>query len=470
MRQVFAKTIIVLSAVVFFNSEGRAQNSLTDQLLAQSMQTSSCQSAVDAHKKYTDALDLAKLDSSSNSDDAIRKAKSCAQKDEEFDPEDDEFSCDDIDDNCPMLSAASAETLKSLKDEAAKEKKELQTDVDDKIEDQNDLKKEIAELSKEYAERENDLNKDILDVEKEYKAGLSEKDKEALQQVQDIQQTISKIADENRKIILQANRAMAELAAAKLNAKKTCRDTARADYQATLKQLDEELAKRGGKIAGGFEGIQNAEKYRKFLIAKIKNPEPSEQFTLCYSVGDAIETDLQQRNMGGALTMNEFVSQIEENNKQRDQLQQQLQQQQQLAQNQKIEGYQEHTKNIQAIQKKISTNRQNFERESRALIEKQQSMESRLTKMQKELGEAIRRASNSEDRYNCLTRKNITFKDSTYTSGKQLYTAIGNTHYSLTNMCGGSTCSICKGFGGISADAPTSAPAAGSGNSQRVGQ
>ena len=149
--------------------------------------------------------------------------------------------------------------------------------------------------------------------------------------------------------------------------------------------------------------------------------------------------------MNGALNMNEFTSQIEENNKQRDQLTEQLKQQQQLAQQQKIEGYQEHMTEIQAIQKKILTNRQNYERESRAHAEKQRQVDEQVNKLKADYQTAVRRAKNAETRYNCLDHKHLLTTAPTGTTG--LSNNLDGALSFATMLCNSSnTCPVCTGF------------------------
>ena len=438
MRQVFSKVLIL--GFLFYAGNALAVDPVTPAVQPNPYAADPCASEKEAWTTYSTALASAK---GSNFGSAVSSANSCVRKDAEFDPDDTEFDCDEIEENCPGLYSEGEERLRKLKEEMRREEKDLDKELRDERKEQADLKKEAAELAKDYAEKEDDLNEEIVKSEKEYKDDLKEKDKEALSQVHEIQETIRKIADENRKIVLAANRAMADLAKAKLNARTGCRDQARKDYQATLKQLDEELAKRGGRISGGFEGIQNAENYRKFLVGKIKNPEPSENFNLCYSAGDAVENNLQQSNMNGALNMNEFTSQIEENNKQRDQLTEQLKQQQQLAQQQKIEGYQEHMTEIQAIQKKILTNRQNYERESRAHADKQRQVDEQVNKLKADYQIAVRRAKNAETRYNCLDHKNLL--TSTPVGSSTLSSNVTGALSNAAGLCGPSnTCAVCE--------------------------
>lgn len=325
----------------------------------------------------------------------------CIDEDEQADPEDDGFSCEMADRNCKALVGAHAKDLKDDLTTAKDRLKDAQERVKTARQEANDAAKEAADFQKDSAKERNDLLKEMKDEEADFAKQLHDQKKDFLSNVNGINDQIKKLEADNRKIVIDAKNAMANAEKAKMKARADCRASASQAYSKYLQDLDAAVAARGGKISGGFEGVENYNKYRAFLVAKIKNPEPSESFSLCLSSGDAADTNLSFNKIDTALSMDAFSSQMEQNQKDIKGLQDQIGQEQQMANEQQQQTYKAHYEKMNGFAQQYKDLIQSQKAQADAIAKKQADAKDELSKAQKEETEATNDKDNTERRYNC---------------------------------------------------------------------
>ncbi len=428
-----------------------------------------CEPIREARKAFTEALAKTRI-TESNYSRVISTVQDCISLDEEFDAEDNGFSCSDVESNCKALVGARAASLKDDFKDSEDRKNEAEERVRDARKDSDQANKDAAEDQKKAREEGNEILKEMKDEEAAFDKEVQEAKKGFLSNMNGINEQIRKLQADNRKIIQDAKSAMAAREIEKKKAVTACREQARAGYQARLKQLDEELGKRGGKVAGGFEGIQNADKYRKFLVSKIQNPKPSEFYALCFSEGDQTDTQLGTNEITTALNLDTYTVQMQENLKVVDELQKQIEQEKQMANEDQQKAYKAHYDRMQGLAQKYRDHQTSWQAKAQALAKELDNNRKELAKAEAAERKAIASNDNAERRYNCAKNSG---SGSVSEGAADAYARVKAEAETLQDKCcGGGTASSCTdcGTSWCGGGGSSSSRSSTSGQQQRVGQ
>ncbi len=391
-----------------------------------------CTPIRDAKKRYDETYPKTGLGRNKPAD-ANKLAQKCLEEDRDPDPTDEGVLCEEIVSECKILNASELPDAKDQKEVSEESFEKAEKALKEERELEGKLSEEGTEIAENYAEKETAILEEIQEQTERYEAEKGEADAAALEQVQKIQQTLQEIKVRNENIIKQANRAQGQRQTTKDAVTSECNKQAMAIYAAKLTYLKE--ISKDKKVAGGFEGIQNYERYYNFLISKSRHAIPSEEFTLCFSKGGATDSSLRALEIGTALTMDELAKEIESNNSQRDLLMQQLQQRVELEDKTKTAAYNRHFAKLQALQTKLQKNDALRRSANGVLDKKRQENAKELQKLIKRVDKLKQEKENAEQRYACLKNGSAGFSGKSDVDGSEIINNFISAYKTLENEC-----------------------------------
>lgn len=457
MQRVFAILILVLIASPFYawsgGNIGLPAPGQQQLVIGNAPPNYACQNIQQLNTEFTQATRDAGVGGRSTRE-IIERANDCQEHMEQDFSETLEFCDRGEGGSCGVAYANERESLREEKREAKDDVDEMENKVEQVDDDLQDLREKINDNNREKAEKENDILERMNTAQQEYEDAIGDDKAQAVQQINEIQQRITDIINNNRALINQANRAMAQIEADKRNARTQCLAEARKRYTDRLAALEEELNRRGRRVGGGTEGAQNLRRYKTWLQQVIANPEGTEQFNLCYLGGDAVDNALKASGINGALSLNEISGQIEANNTQRTELVKQLEQQQTLMN-------ETQQRRFQQFQRKITQLNAEYQRllrthaETEANLKKRETeLQQRQTRYQNELRRRTNAYESLERRYDCardLSRGATAPPNGAFASlvgiGSRLESACNTAPAECSGMCPSGTTDGASGSG-----------------------